>query len=263
MRNGPPRDYDELVHPETWPLSAGFHAATKLTERRGIELEERAAAFAQQAEERWPGSPKSYPSRPQLPLPRAPERWFGTPLERALRGRRSQRGAFREAPLELARLGALLEHAFGITRPGTELAPALRAFPSAGGLFPLEIYVATLQCQGVPRAVHHYDPTTHALAELAPCPATPRGFWFSDNEHPALAVFLTAVFARTQGKYDERGYRFALLEAGHAMQNALLVAHALKMGALPVGGFCEDAIGSWLGLDAQRESTVYAGLFGS
>lgn len=263
MRLGPPRDYDELITPESWPVSATFHSASKLSARRGLELAEHANELNRAGEERWPFSPKSYPTRPQHALPRASREWRGARLDRTLRERRSQRGAFRDAALERTRLGTLLERAFGVTMAGSDRAPALRAFPSAGGLHPLEIYVATLRCEGIPRALHHYDPQTHTLAQLAPCPEDLGALLFADNAHPALALFMTAAFARTQGKYGERGYRFALIEAGHAMQNALLVATTLRMGALPLGGFCEDAIGAALGLDPSAESTVYTALFGA
>ena len=263
MRLGPPRDYDELVTPASWPLSAAFHANTKLGVHGGLALSERANTFARAAEERWPISHKSYPTRPRHALPRAKRSWIGSSLERTLRERRSQRGDFRDAPLDAQRLGSLLERAFGVTHAESEGAPALRAWPSAGGLYPLEIYVATLRCDGFARAVHHYDPVHHTLSELAPCPDDLQTWLTFDNANPALALVMTAVFARTQCKYDERGYRFTLLEAGHAMQNALLVAQSLSMGALPLGGFYEDAIGQGLDLDPQQESPVYAALFGS
>lgn len=263
MKLDPTRDYDELVTPAAWPESARFHQLSKLTERRGLELEERASAFARAAEERWPVAQKTYPSRPQLALPRAKRSWLSASLQHVLATRRSQRGAFRPGMLDRRRLGTLLERAFGITAVGTEAAPALRAWPSAGGLYPLEIYVATLRCEEIQRRLHHYDAHSHTLAELGECPDDLRPFLFADHQHAALAVFVTAVFERTQSKYDERGYRFALLEAGHAMQNALLVAHSLGMGGLPLGGFCEDAIGRWLELDPKLESPVYAALFGA
>ena len=83
-----------------------------------------------------------------------------------------------------------------------------------------------------------------------------------DTVGAALAVVLTAVFERTQARYDERGYCFALLEAGHAAQNLLLVAESMGLAAVPIGGFCEDALGRALGVEPAKESPVHVLLVG-
>jgi SagB-type dehydrogenase family enzyme len=82
-------------------------------------------------------------------------------------------------------------------------------------------------------------------------------------ENAAAAIVLTGVFERTQAKYGERGYRFVLLEAGHAAQNLLLVAASLGVPALSIGGFCEDALGEAMGLEREKESPVYVVMIGA
>ncbi|MDQ4131332.1 MAG: nitroreductase family protein, partial [Actinomycetota bacterium] len=64
-------------------------------------------------------------------------------------------------------------------------------------------------------------------------------------------------------KYGERAYRFTLLECGHLAQNLLLVGGALGLGTLPVGGFLDDDLNTYLGLDGRRESVLYLVLMGS
>ena len=79
----------------------------------------------------------------------------------------------------------------------------------------------------------------------------------------ASAVFLiTAVFGRSKIKYGERAYRFALLEAGHAMQNLLLAATGLGLGSCPVGGFIDDRLHDLIGIDGVEEAALYAGIIG-
>jgi SagB-type dehydrogenase family enzyme len=73
----------------------------------------------------------------------------------------------------------------------------------------------------------------------------------------AVVFILTGIFSRTYFKYGERGYRFALLEAGHICQNVLLEATALKLGAVPIGGFVDDKINEMLDLDGVDEAAVY------
>ncbi|HEX7582631.1 MAG TPA: nitroreductase family protein, partial [Gaiellaceae bacterium] len=75
-------------------------------------------------------------------------------------------------------------------------------------------------------------------------------------------VFVTSVFWRTRFKYGLRGYRFALLEAGHVVQNVLLAAAALRVAALPLGGFYDARAEKLLGVDGVDESVVYAVVLG-
>lgn len=261
MSSSSPRTYDELAPPPPWPASRLYHENSKLTERRAEAMQEQIELFAVDSA----GAPEGqsrYPSRPTIALPRAKRRLFGPRLDDALRDRRSQKGPFAQRPLSLAELGALLDLSLG-ARPE---AVSLRPFPSAGGLYPVEVYVATLDCASIERGIHHYDPLKHALAKLSPCP--PPGdlarLIFADNlrEGAAAALIFTGVFERSQGKYGERGYRFVLLEAGHAAQNVLLAAQAMGLAGAPIGGFCEDALGAAMGLDGEKESPVYVVLLG-
>ena len=70
-------------------------------------------------------------------------------------------------------------------------------------------------------------------------------------------VFITALFERTTFKYGSRGYRFALLEAGHVAQNLDLAAAGLGLATLNVGGFVDRQIDDLLGLDGLLHSTIY------
>ena len=81
-------------------------------------------------------------------------------------------------------------------------------------------------------------------------------------EQTAAVVFIGAVFWRTRFKYGQRGYRFALLEAGHVMQNLLLAATALEIPALPLGGFYDDRVDALLGLNGVDESALYGVVLG-
>jgi SagB-type dehydrogenase family enzyme len=77
------------------------------------------------------------------------------------------------------------------------------------------------------------------------------------DEAAALLV-VTAVFPRTQFKYGQRGYRFALLEAGHVVQNVLLAAADLGLPALPLGGFYDRRLDAIVGADGLDEASVYS-----
>ena len=74
----------------------------------------------------------------------------------------------------------------------------------------------------------------------------------------AAVVLIAAIFGRTRFKYGLRGYRFALLEAGHVAQNVLLAATALGLAAVPLGAFYDRRMDAFLGLDGVNESSLYA-----
>lgn len=158
-----------------------------------------------------------------------------TSLEQALMRRGSVR-RFDPAPLTTAQLGQLLWAAQGDRSPAAEG----RTAPSAGGLYPLELYVAHAD------GVSHYRSDDHELAltagrdvraDLAAAALDQRAF------HTAPAVVLVAgVEERSARKYGGRAERYVLIEAGHAAQNLLLQAAVLGIGAVPTGAFDDAAV---------------------
>lgn len=176
-----------------------------------------------------------------------------TPLARAIRERRSCRDF---APLELDAqdLPALLKGAYGIT--GTDAGNYRRPTPSAGGLYPLEQYTITRA------GIAHYITRGHALEPVASAPApgelTACFYGQPWAEAAGAVIVLTAVFARTQAKYGPRGYRFALLEAGHAGQNICLLAQERGLGAVCLGGFVDSRLNALLRIDGRSEAALYA-----
>jgi SagB-type dehydrogenase family enzyme len=78
-----------------------------------------------------------------------------------------------------------------------------------------------------------------------------------------LILFLSAVFARSQKKYGPRGYRYIMLEAGHAAQNICLSAVEQGLGSLCMGGFLDGGLNNFLGLDSITETVIYSEAVGS
>jgi SagB-type dehydrogenase family enzyme len=179
----------------------------------------------------------------ELPAPRLK----GTlTLEEILYKRRSVR-EFTEEQLTLEELGQLLWAAQGMTHPA-----GYRTAPSAGALYPLEVYV--IQQEGV----YHYDPQGHRLSIHMQGDVRPELHAAALRQEPVLkapAVFvITAVYERTEKKYgEERGPRYVHLEAGHAAQNLLLQAVALELGAVPIGAFHDDQVKEVLSLPADQQ----------
>ena len=167
-------------------------------------------------------------------------------LERSLAERRSVR-AFTADTLDLGTTGQLLWAAQGITG-----ASESRTAPSAGALFPLEIYALTAA------GIAHYEPATHSLLRTQAGDVRPELAAAAHDQEcvrdAPLVIVVTAVYARLAVKYGEsRGPRYVHLEAGHAAQNVLLQAVALGLGAVPVGAFDDRRAQSILRLPADHE----------
>jgi SagB-type dehydrogenase family enzyme len=169
-----------------------------------------------------------------------------------LLGRRSVR-SYRDEPLSLAQIGQLLWAAQGITDP----ARGYRTAPSAGALYPLEVYLVAGIVDGLPAGVYRYDSGAHSLTpvkngdqRIALYEAALRQSAVRDA--PAVLV-IGGVYERTTGKYGERGLRYVYLEAGHAAQNVLLQAVALGLGAVVIGAFDDDGVRQAAGMSAAEQ----------
>jgi SagB-type dehydrogenase family enzyme len=154
-------------------------------------------------------------------------------LEEAIAARRSVR-TFLSMPLESDVIGRLLWAVQG----HTEENGVGRSAPSAGGTYPLEVYVATSDgmLQYLPEG-HRARWTTREDIRPGLQEASGGQDWV--GQAPAVFV-ITGVPARTEVRYGSRAERYVLLEAGHAAQNLLLQATSLELGAVPVGAFSDD-----------------------
>ncbi|MFP4394313.1 MAG: SagB/ThcOx family dehydrogenase [Anaerolineales bacterium] len=174
---------------------------------------------------------------PELP---APNLEGDTALEAAIAERRSVR-TFTSEPLTEEHIGQLLWAAQGITDH-----QGYRAAPSAGALYPLELYII------LPEGLYHYQPDGHRLTQLT-AEDMRSAVWEAGLRQDALreapAIFLfTGVYGRTAERYGDRARRYVHMEAGHAAQNMLLQAVALDLGSVPIGAMKDEQLQSALDL---------------
>jgi SagB-type dehydrogenase family enzyme len=236
-----------------------FHEASKLHPALGMRQTAGMARLGSNDELQAAAglAARSNPQLPahRLPRPRRPRCSLWVALER-----RQSRRDFDGAWLAERSLATVLDSGYGI-RAGNR-----RRVPSGGALYPLEVYVASHRVDGVGAGVYRFDPHRHALEELDrsdPWAALETACVFPGLLDGAAAVMLVAaVFGRTRFKYGQRGYRFALLEAGHVVQNVVLAAAALGLPALPLGGFYDAQVDALVDLDGVEESVVYGVVVG-
>jgi SagB-type dehydrogenase family enzyme len=205
-----------------------------------------------------------------IPLP--PARFPDVSLEQAVAGRKSTRSFTPGRPLELQAVGTMLHAAYGITHQLDPDAPAcsspsFRTVPSAGGLYPLDLYVAAFEVEGLAGGLYHFDPLRHALEHVdARDLRSELALAVVHGDVIAAAgalVVVAAMFWRSRFKYGQRGYRFALIEAGHAIQNLLLTAAAFRLGAVPIGGFYDRRLDELVAFDGVNESAIYTAAVGA
>lgn len=231
-----------------------YHEATKYT-AAGLQGGGHRLDFSKQ-----PAPFKRYPQAPCLELAaRLPD---GDELESdgALAAWRDAQDVEREKGL--ASVSHWLFFTAGVTGvvPYAETPLLLRAAPSAGGLYPTEVYLVARAHAGLEDGLYHYGPEGHELARLFRGDAMAR-LTAACFEHPALAaadlaLVFTGVFERSAWRYQDRAYRRVLLDTGHVWGNAALYAPLIGRTAHPVGGFDDAALAELLFLDPAEEGAL-------
>ena len=205
---------------------------------------------------------KNFPDKKKISLP-APQ-YQGLSVEDAIKKRRSVRN-YSKRPLTQLQLSQLLFAAQGVT--GQSYRQALRTAPSAGALYPFEIYVVVNNVKGLERGIYHYSFLDHTL-ELLKTGDFRRKVVKAGLEQDMLGksgvtFILSAVFDRVCHKYGQRGYRYVYMEAGHISQNICLESVSLGLGSVTVGAFLDDKVSKRIEVDGQKEAAIYMHAVGS
>lgn len=222
---------------------------TEITARIGAELDRQVALL-----------PDAQEPLVTFDLPE-PSRRGDVSVEEALDRRRSIRN-YADAPLTLTELSQLLWAAYGVNKPvpgGPEfLRGGLKTAPSAGALYPLELYAVVGEVDGLEAGVYRYQPEDHRLVLIS------RGDHRADLADAALgqpwilkapvSIVYSAVFARTTGKYGPRGReRYVPMDVGHSGQNVYLQCAALGLGTVSVGAFLDPNVKLAVGMTRSEE----------
>lgn len=171
-------------------------------------------------------------------------------VEQAIGKRRSLRHY--SGSLALADVSQLLWAAQGVTHPDD-----YRVAPSAGALYPLEIYLVVGKVAGLTAGVYRYRPDEHDLIRLGT--ADPRkelalaAYGQSFMQTAAAVLVITGVYERTRKKYGQRARRYVHMEVGHTAQNVYLQAEARGLGTLIMGAFDDARVQAVLGLPEDHQ----------
>ncbi len=200
---------------------------------------------------------KEYPEVPLVGLP-APSLRGGLSTEDAMTRRRSVRD-YSGASMSREEFSRVLALTSGISDDASR--NPHRTAPSSGALYPIELYPVVHHVEGLEPGVYHYDFRAHALqllrAEDLRQHVVQQGLMQEYLGQCNVVLFLTMIMQRMRFRYQDRSYRYGLLEAGHIGQNLYLAATSMGLGACGIGAFMDDEINAMLGVDGVEEAAVY------
>lgn len=175
-----------------------------------------------------------------------------TSIEEALHERRSVR-EFIDELLSLEEVSQLLWAAQGISDPGG----MYRTAPSAGALYPLEVYLVVSRVKGVAEGAYKYVPHQHEILRVRDGNVRDElkaaALGQSCIGMSAVVIVISAVYERTTQKYGKRGNRYVHMEAGHAAQNIYLQAVSLNLGMVAVGAFKDAEVKEVLNMPEEEQ----------
>jgi SagB-type dehydrogenase family enzyme len=186
----------------------------------------------------------------EISLP-APARTGSMSIEAALAKRRSVR-SFSDEQLSMPVLSQVLWAGQGITGSG-----GFRTAPSAGALYPLEVFTAVGRVSDLQPGVYRYIPSRHALQLIEKGDARKElalaALSQSCVSDAPAAIVIAAVYKRVTIKYSRRGERYVHMEAGHAAQNICLQAAAMGAGTVVIGAFDDNAVQRVMKMEKDEE----------
>ncbi|ARJ51432.1 SagB/ThcOx family dehydrogenase [Staphylococcus lutrae] len=136
-----------------------------------------------------------------------------------------------------------------------------RVIPSAGALYPLELYgIVFDDYEELPKGLYHYSSDNHSLSLIS---SNSELFnisnyimMFQNMGKPSIIFFITTIFKRSTFKYDDRAYRYMLIEAGAMAQNISLMATEYNLVSTYMGGTDDFKVETLLGVDGKNESLI-------
>ena len=215
---------------------------------------------------RWPGTPidlREVPASPPQPL---------SPAARLLRERHSIRSFDDQRPITLAELARFLDGAARVQSTwespldlgdgGPVAEYAVRPYPSGGGSYGLELYLAVDRCEGLARGFYHYDAGGHALMPIGvranelDAVLAGAGFAMDASAAPQILIVIAARFGRTAWKYSSLAYALILKDAGVLTQTLYLMATDMGLGGCAIGTANIDLFAKMTGIEFHVEGPV-------
>ncbi len=140
---------------------------------------------------------------------------------------------------------------------------AARPYPSGGGSWELELYLAVDKCDGLPRGFYHYDAGAHALVpidvrlqELDAQATRARSLPWLRPAVPRILITIAARFGRVSWKYSSIAYSLILKDVGVLLQTLYLVATDIGLGGCAIGSTNIEQLARLTGIEFHVEGAV-------
>jgi SagB-type dehydrogenase family enzyme len=187
-------------------------------------------------------------------------------LENSLNLRHSQREFDTNKSLTLDELSTILYYSAGVKPSFGEWNEVRRFYPSGGARYPLEAYLFIQRVDGIAPGIYHYNVKDHTLEKLSDdqedINSMKDGLFYPWSRDAAVVYFITAAWERNFMKYNDRGYRIVLMEAGHMAHNLALTASALGIGCCNSVGFHNKYVDETLDIEHEDEDSLCMALLG-
>ncbi len=172
-------------------------------------------------------------------------------VEETLKKRRSERVYKKNASISLSEVSQILWAAQGITDPR-----GLKTAPSAGALYPIEIYLVVGDMTGLSKGVYKYIPKIHGVIKVkggdARAGLSRSSFGQSYVKEGSIVLVIAALYDRTTKKYGQRGIRYVHIESGNISQNIYLQCASLNLGTVAVGAFDDEDVKKVIGMSKEE-----------
>jgi SagB-type dehydrogenase family enzyme len=204
------------------------------------------------------------------PPPQAGEGWVG--VAKLLRERHSTRVFDDRRPITLAELARFLEGTARVKAQWSNkldegddspvIEYAARPYPSGGGSWELELYLAVDKCDGLARGFYHYDAGGHALAPIdvrtqeLDAQLAAAQFAMAASAAPQILITIAARFGRVSWKYSSIAYGLILKDVGVLLQTLYLMATDMGLGGCAIGSTNIDQFAKLTGIEFHVEGAV-------
>lgn len=169
-------------------------------------------------------------------------------------------------PLTLQELSFLLWTTQGVKKI-TDRPVTLRTIPSAGARHAFETFLLINKVEGIPAGLYRYLALEHALLPVKKGIALKNRLALAcagqaQVSNSAVTFFWVAIVERMYWRYDERGYRYMHLDAGHVCQNLYLAAEVIDSGVCAIAAYNDEMVNKILGVDGENQFTIYIASLG-
>ncbi|MGP0091970.1 MAG: SagB family peptide dehydrogenase [Xanthobacteraceae bacterium] len=193
-----------------------------------------------------------------------------SPAARLLRERHSTRSFDDQRPITLAELARFLDSTARVQSTsssrldddGPTVTYAVRPYPSGGGSYELELYLAVGNCEGLARGFYHYDAGGHTLVPIGvptkelEALLTEARFATDAPSAPQILITIAARFGRISWKYSSLAYALILKDVGVLMQTLYLMATDMELGGCAIGITDVDLFAKMTGIEFHVEGPV-------